>query len=310
MNAAVLQESHAVLAHHGRTFHLASHLLPLARRNDAAVVYSFCRQVDDLADEAPDAVVAHRELAEVRAELDGKASPRPWVSAFLDVAERRGIDLRIAEILIEAVLGDLGVVRVMHDDELRRYCYGVAGTVGLMMCGVLGVRDPAALPRAVDLGLAMQITNICRDVKEDAERGRVYLPADRLRRAGLEPSALLTGDLSPEQREALASVVSDLLALADTYYASADEGLRAIPMPARGAILVASRVYQGIGTRLLTRHSGDCWHGRTVVPMGRRVSLALRSILRLGLPRYWPGTISRPHHGLHGGLVGLPGLEA
>lgn len=278
-----------VLAHHGRTFHLASYLLPHDRRHDAAVLYAFCRNVDDLADEAPDPVAAHTAIESVLEELDGAREPRPWVAAFLDVAQRRGIDRLPARDLCEAVLGDLGHVRVQTDHELFRYGYGVAGTVGLMMCGVLGVDDPGALPRAVDLGIAMQITNICRDVKEDAARGRVYLPADRLWAAGVDPEALVRGEADSA---AVAGVIRDLVDLADRFYRSGDQGLRAIPMPARAAILVASRVYRAIGIRLGTRHSYNPLHGRTVVPMGQRVWLALGSLLELVQPRFWWGPVA------------------
>ncbi|MEN0063672.1 MAG: phytoene/squalene synthase family protein [Myxococcota bacterium] len=277
-----------VLAHHGRTFHLASYLLPQDRRHDAAVLYAFCRNVDDLADEAPDPTSAHEAIEGVLEELRGQREPRPWVSAFLQVAERRTIDLGPAEDLCTAVLGDLQTVRVQNDTELFRYGYGVAGTVGLLMCGVLGVRDPAALPRAVDLGIGMQITNICRDVKEDAERGRVYLPAQRLRAAGVDPEALVAGHADPK---AVAQVVCDLIEVADQFYRSGDQGLRAIPMPARAAILVASRVYRAIGVRLGAHHAYNPLHGRTVVPMGRRLWLALGSVLELFQPRYWAGPV-------------------
>ena len=310
MNTELVLHSQAVLAHHGRTFHLASYLLPAARRNDAAVVYAFCRKVDDLADEAPQPDIAQRDLDAVLRELRGEAPARDWVAAYLDVAERRSMDIRAAEHLVDAVLGDLGVVRMEDDDALRRYCYGVAGTVGLMMCGVLGVTDAAAQSRAVDLGIGMQITNICRDVLEDARRGRIYVPVQRLHAAGVDPDALLGESLSEPGRAALADVVKDLLDLADRHYDSADEGMRAIPMPARAAILVASRVYRAIGVRLRRRHDSDPLHGRTVVPMTSRISLAARSLLELANPRFWAGAVRRSDPRLHGGLAGLPGLEA
>ncbi|MBX2801578.1 MAG: phytoene/squalene synthase family protein [Myxococcales bacterium] len=309
-DADLVRDSVAVLAHHGRTFHLASHLLPRDRRAEAAIVYAFCRLVDDLADEAPDLVVARRDLEAVKRQLAGGPSAYPVVAAFLEVARRRQIDPRAAEHLVHAVTSDLEPVRIADDDALRRYCYGVAGTVGLMMCGVLGVQDRAALTRAVDLGIAMQITNICRDVREDAERGRIYLPLSRLREAGVDPDALLTGQLPDRQRRALAVVVTDLLDLAERHYASANEGMRAIPMPARAAILVAARVYRAIGLRLHRVHGSDALHGRTIVPTWQRLWVALGSLQQLLRKRYWLGDIGVTAPELHRGLSGLPGLEA
>ena len=181
---AILAHSREVLATHARSFRLASVFLPAAQADDAAVVYAFCRLVDDLADEAPDAETARRNLDAVAAELDGRAPRRPLVAAFVEVAERQAIDLQVARDLMAGVLSDLGAVRVADAAEFDLYCYRVAGTVGLMMCGVMGVARAEARAPALALGEAMQATNICRDVLEDLDRDRVYLPDAFLRRPG------------------------------------------------------------------------------------------------------------------------------
>jgi phytoene synthase len=223
------------------------------------------------------------------------------VSALRDLFERRRIDVRYALELVAGVASDLGEVRVADDAALVRYGYRVAGTVGLMMVGVLGVRAAEALPHAVDLGVAMQLTNICRDVREDAERGRVYLPASRLRALGVAPTP--EGVLGA--RDAVRRVVTDLLALADRYYASAEDGMRHIPWRARLAILVASSVYRAIGVRLLSR-GADALAGRTVVPFGGKLWAAVGAVLRLP----WASLRRSPHaEALHGALVGLPGID-
>lgn len=260
--ALVVSESHAVLAKHARSFSLAAVFLPRSRRDDAAVLYAFCRAVDDAVDEASDAEAAERALAVYREGLDEHAAP-PVCDALRAMAARRGMPLRAAHQLIDGMETDLGEVRVKSDRELLRYCYHAAGTVGWLMCGVLGVDASRAIPHAVDLGIAMQLTNICRDVAEDARRGRVYLPEERLEAAGTSGDALLDGTADPD---AVASVVRDLLALADHYYASADAGMVFIPTRPRLAIYVAARVYRAIGVRLLHRHDANALHGRTVVP--------------------------------------------
>jgi phytoene synthase len=192
------------------------------------------------------------------------------------------------------------------DDELLRYCYRVASTVGLMMCAVLGVREPSAFPHAVDLGVAMQLTNICRDVREDARMGRVYLPASRLEAAGLTPDDLLQDRVD---REALARVVADLLHLADRYYASADAGMRWIPARARTAIVVASRVYRAIGVKL-RRRGCDAWSGRTVVGGVEKVGwLAAALAASVGPTIAGWGPPARHVASLHGSLAGLPGAN-
>ena len=273
-----MSESLQVLAKHGRAFYLASFLLPPDRREDAARLYQFCRLVDDIADEQADAVA----LAELEAELLEQRPARPLVANMLELRERRGLPINALIHLIEGVRGDLGTVAVENDAELLRYCYRVAGTVGLMMCAVLGVTDPKALRHAVDLGIAMQLTNISRDVKEDQEMGRRYIPATR-------------GTPKP--------AVAGLLSMAERYYESAQAGLPHIPLRTRPAIAVAMAVYRQIGRRLV-RQGGDPMLGRTVVPLWEKLLAGSRALALL------PFTALAPHQTvLHNDLKGLPGCS-
>ncbi len=296
------------MAQHARSFDRAGRFLPERARNAAAVVYAFCRLVDDAADEAPDRDTATAELDRLRRALDdearGVASGHAIVSAFVEVA-RDGVataeSLGAARELIVGVESDLDEVRIPDDQALLRYCYRVAGTVGLMMCDVLGVTNPRALPYAIDLGVGMQLTNICRDVAEDAARGRIYLPATRLVAAGLVPDDLARGD-APAGPVAL--VVSDLLELADRYYASGLEGAPFIPWRTRYAIFVAAHLYRAIGHRLRARGS-NALAGRTVVPKSDKALLLaeaaagyVRSLRRAPAPH---------ESALHTALAGLAG---
>ena len=304
---AVLQAAHAVFRRQARTFWWASRFLPRATRDDAAIVYAFCREVDDIADESPDKADAKLALNALSREILGFAQPRPLVAELRNTASRLDLPLENAAELIRGVLSDLDDVRVESDEELVRYCYRVASTVGLMMCAVLGVRRREALHHAVDLGVAMQLTNIARDVAEDARRGRVYLPADRLRREGVEPADLLRGTA---HAAAVARVVAALLEMAERYYRSADGGMRDIPWRYRPAILVASRVYRAIGVRLKRRRC-DALAGRTVVPWPEKTVWMVRALaasLRpgvLGISPRWTHDRS-----LHRPLRGLPGANA
>lgn len=301
--AAVIADARAVLARHARTFDLAGRFLGPARRDEAAVVYAFCRLVDDLADESTSPELADHALADVEAELRGDRPPRPLVALYGELLDAWGIDRRAAHELIAGVRSDLGPVAVADDAELLRYCYRVAGTVGLMMCGVLGVRSPLAHPFAVDLGIAMQITNICRDVAEDAARGRVYLPADRLL-AAASSDAVRTGSIP---RPAIAAVVLDLLTLADRHYTSADAGTVWIPWRSRLAILVAARLYRAIG-QVLRARGGDALRGRAVVSRLAKAgwtAVALARFARTLLPAAHP----RHDAGLHRFIADLPGAD-
>ncbi|MCB9705712.1 MAG: phytoene/squalene synthase family protein [Myxococcales bacterium] len=306
MSPEVVALSREVLAKYARTFDLAGAFLPPARLDDAAVVYAFCRLVDDAIDEAPELAVGLAEVAAIEAELRGEAPARPLVAGLVALADARGIELRVFEELIAGVRADASEVRIADDRGLVRYCYRVAGTVGLMMCGVVGIAEREALPFAIDLGIGMQITNICRDVAEDAGRGRIYLPASRLRAAGVDPATLLDGTVD---RRRLAIVVGDLLALAERYYASADRGMAYIPARSRLAILIASRVYRAIGRRLDAR-GGDPMGGRTVVPAAgkaRWIAAALGAFGRRRSRR--AGGLQAHDPWLHAAIADLPGAD-
>lgn len=299
----VVAISRQVLAHHARTFRMASLLLSREQRDEAAVVYAFCRLVDDTVDEAPDLDQARRGLAQLEAELEQQRSPRPLIRAFLDICQRRQIPMEAAQELIRGVATDLGPVRVADDAELWRYCYRVAGTVGLMMCGVIGVTDPLATAHAIDLGVGMQLTNICRDVQEDAGRDRVYLPATRLAAEGVEQDTLQQLDAPGDK---VARVVAALLDEADRHYSSGEDGMRFIPTRPRLAIASAARMYRAIGWKLRARGC-DVYAGRTVVGTPAK----LRWLGSAALFALWTPLTRSPHHdlSLHRHLAGLPGAR-
>lgn len=295
--------SRDTLAVGSRSFSLASRLLSARQRDDAAVVYALCRLVDDVADKGGEH--AERDLIRLDDELMGGRKPRPLVRGFRRVAQRTGMELAWMSQLIAVCRTDLDRVRVADDAALVRYGYGVAGTVGLMMCAVTEVRDPSAHPFAIDLGVAMQITNICRDVAEDAAMGRVYLPATRLQGVGVDPEQLVR-DEAPA--EAIAEVVLGLLELAERYYDSAMEGIHHVPMPARLALLSAARVYRQIGRKLI-RHGGDALAGRTIVSLPEKLG-QVAIALGLALTPRVRGRRPRPHDAqLHEPLRGLPGAH-
>lgn len=296
---ASVTHAHEVLATHGRTFRAASLLLAPSERDDAALLYAGCREIDDAVDEAATRADARANLARLRAELDGEADPRPLFRGFLDVFRRREIPLEVAHELTRGVASDLGRVRIEDDAALLRYCYRVAGTVGLMMCRVLGVTDARAHRHAIDLGIAMQLTNICRDVLEDTERDRVYLPATRLAQVGVAQDELVR---RPAEAGAAGRVVRDLLRLAEAYYASGLAGLVWLPPRARAAIGAAARMYRAIGLRVLAR-DGDFRRGRVWVgPLGKLL-WSIVGVKDALLARHPAGHDAD----LHQALRGLPG---
>ena len=187
----------------------------------------------------------------------------------------------IRTVVIRGVESDLGEVRVADIEELLLYCYRVAGTVGLMMTAALDVTTPEALPHAIDLGIAMQLTNICRDVREDALIGRRYLPLTLV--GALEPSLLV--DPTGPVRETAMQALRTLLDLADRYYASGAQGLVCLPARARTGILVAAELYRGIGV-MLRRREYDCWSSRAMVGTAGKAAITLRVFAEtVGRPR-------------------------
>jgi phytoene synthase len=293
------------LARHGKSFHWATHFFDRRTANDVATLYHFCRYVDDIADHQERAR-ASVKLSAIRAALDHADGGIPEVAAFLDMAGRRKINPHLPRLLVDAILSDIGTVRVSTWDDLVRYAYGVAATVGLMMCALMNVRDPAAQPFAVDLGIAMQLTNIARDVVEDARRDRRYLPAEWLGE-DLPPAAILAG--SWDVRDCVLRARKKVLRRADLYYRSADRGMRYIPWRARLAVVTAARLYEAIGRRLLT--GTVPWGDRAVVPVGLKIRRTLAAIGSLALlPDYWPVGPAPIHNpDLHQALTGRPGVD-
>ncbi len=264
----------AVLSKRARTFRLAALALPRESRDAAAALYAYCRAADDAADEAQDPVVAHRELDALERGLEAESGPAV-AQAVVGLHREHGLSLEAARGLIAGVRSDIGEVRIADDDALLAYAYLVAGTVGVMMCPLLDVRSATAQKHAADLGMAMQITNICRDVAEDARRGRVYLPVARLSAAGIEPAQVLDGSVD---RVALRGVISSLLARADGLYESGELGTPFLPPRARLAVLIASRLYRAIGLELL-RQGGDPFRRRAVVPAWSKILWALAALV-------------------------------
>lgn len=287
-----------VLTFRARSFRWASAFLSQAQRRRVAALYAFCRAVDDLADADGATPEAQQDLVRLQtalaAEPNGESLwPEDYIW-FRRLCLDCGVEFQVVQDLLDGMISDLGVVRIQSDADLIRYCYQAAGTVGLMMCSVLGVRDPRALRHAVDLGIAMQLTNISRDVLEDAEASRVYLPGERLRAVGVAPEDLVEGRANAL---GVSLVVHDVLAMAEGYYRSADDGMRFLPARARWAILVASRLYRGIGRRLRRRHNSNPLLGRVVLPWFVKVALfmpASASWLRLSLRRSTSPALKRP----------------
>jgi phytoene synthase len=272
------RENCAKALHGGsRSFHAASRLLPARVRDAATALYAFCRDADDAIDHAP-AALRDAALAGLHARLDaiyaGTPAPIAADRAFARVVTDHAMPRALPQALLEGFAWDAAGRRYHTIGELEEYAARVAGTVGAMMAVIMGVRAAPVLARAAELGLAMQLTNIARDVGEDARAGRIYLPLDWLRAAGIDAEDLLR---DPVGSPALRAVVARLLAHADGLYGRAAVGVAALPLGCRPAIHAARLLYAAIG-HAAGRPGFDPVAERAVVPARRKAVLVARAL--------------------------------
>ncbi len=271
-----------------RSFYAASFLLPQRIRDPAIALYAFCRIADDAIDCAGDEPGAQtRALEELHRRLDriydGDPIDEYTDRALADVVACFGMPKALLEALLEGFEWDAEGRRFEDLSGVYDYSARVAGTVGAMMAALMGARSTQLVARACDLGVAMQLTNIARDVGEDARNGRLYLPLSWMREAGIDPEAWLK---EPVFNDALAGVIERLLRAADTLYVRSDAGIAGLPMGCRAGINAARYLYAEIG-RQVERQGLDSISRRAVVPGSRKVQL-LAPILGTAVlsPRY------------------------
>ncbi len=273
-----------------KSFHLASLVLPRRVRAPATALYAFCRVADDAIDTS---LEPSQALACLRARLDAiyRGTPGPELAdrALAQLVHEKSLPRPLLDALIEGFAWDAQGLRYETIQDLHAYGARVAGAVGALMAVVMETRDTYALARACELGVAMQLTNIARDVGEDARHGRLYLPLVWMREAGLEPEAWLA---APVFDARLASVVTRLLEEADRLYARAECGVSALPRDCRPAIQAARLVYAEIG-HALKRAGLDSVQRRTVVGTPRKLALMLRACTAWWVPPGHPMSAGR-----------------
>ncbi len=227
------------------SFHAASKLLPGRVRDPALALYAFCRLADDAVDDSDDKAPAVLGLRD-RLDLVYAGRPRnaPADRAFAAVVQDFEMPRALPEALLEGLAWDAFGKRYDTFSDLLTYCARVASAVGAMMCVLMRVRDADALARACDLGLAMQLTNIARDVGEDARANRLYLPTQWLKAEGIHPEAFLD---NPKPDRRVQALTRRLLDEADALYLRSEAGVPALPLACRPGIFAARHVYAGIG---------------------------------------------------------------
>lgn len=293
---AALRDAARAIRIGSKSFAVAARLFDHRTRESALLLYAWCRHCDDVIDgqayghagTGPDVDhEAARRLAELetrtRMALSGDDPGHPVFTGLAAVMRRHDVPERHAFAHLAGFRMDVEGRRYLGFEETLDYAYHVAGVVGVMMGHVMGVRDAATLERASDLGIAFQLTNMARDLVDDAACGRCYLPADWLDEAGLRDEAL--GD--PRHREALAGLARRLVARAEPYYASAALGIRALPPRSAWAVAAALGIYRQIGCMVVER-GARAWDRRVSTSPGAKLRHVLAGAgagIRASLPR-------------------------
>lgn len=297
---SLVEQAHASIEEGSRSFATASALFDRGTREKVWLLYAWCRRCDDLADgqdhggepgdhgpgdhdhgDATKRLRAIRLLTE-RA-FDGLPTADPAFDAFGLVARECGLTREMAEDVIMGFELDALGWRPRTEADLARYCYHVAGAVGVMMAVVMGVpkADSEALDRACDLGIAFQLANIARDIGEDDAADRCYLPVEWLVEEDIEPGQ----HMKPHHRGELAAMAARLVALMDRHEAAAKLGTTRLPLRSRWAVLAAARIYGAIGREVRARGRA-AWDHRVVIPRWDKAKHVLGA--------FWEALLNRP----------------
>ena len=290
-----------VMSKHGKTFYFASMIFSKERLFKIATLYKLCRFIDDCADElnseeskfAIDSIISDLENSERKTKFN----------LLVKEVENWGVERPYIKELVVGAHFDAQGGRIYRINDLMLYCYRVAGVVGLMMCPLIGVTDKRAYPHAIDLGLGMQLTNISRDILEDAKMGRIYLPEERIKELGMNLKILSNKGETPKE---LKDLVEKILDTADSYYLSGYEGLAFIPFRPRLVILIAGEAYRSIGHKM-KKEGLQVLDGRTYLTFGEKVLVTFRTISKLFCSYFWK---SKAHKkSLHVLIKQVPGAN-
>ena len=225
----------------GKSFYWASFFLPKKNRIAASRLYSICRYLDDVADNSK--LDTSSQIKNIFNQI--KENESSEINIFF---KKNNINLGILKDLIDGLISDQQNVRVTDEKELIDYSYKVAGTVGLMMLPIINTKDAEARKHAIDLGIAMQLTNIARDVYEDAKMNRLYLPKEWLGQVSI--SDLIDNELDDQKKKLIELSIKNLIELSDKFYANGFSGMKFIPLRTRLAIFFAAKIYKGIGEKI------------------------------------------------------------
>ena len=279
---AAFEYARRITAYYSKSFYVSARILPYDRRWATYALYGFCRHCDNLID-----TPRQRTRSEIFGEIDflteelqiaynTNESEHPVIRAFILVVERYGIPFEYPLDLLKGVAMDLQQARYKTFDELTFFCYRVAAVVGLMMTHILGYKDTRAFEYAKRLGIAMQLTNILRDIKEDKEMGRIYLPEMDLNLFGVSVQDILNERMTPQLR----ALMKFQIKRADRYYSEAIPGISLLQTESQYAIYSSAKIYRGI-LRKIEAQNYNPFLNRVFVPPIQKVGILLHEVLKM-----------------------------
>ena len=281
---AAFEHARRITAYYSKSFYFSARMLPSERRWATYALYGFCRHCDNLID-----VPRRRTEAEILSEIrflkeelriayNTGESEHPVIRAFIFVAKAYEIPIAYPFDLLKGVAMDVQQTRYKTFDDLSLFCYRVASVVGLMMTHVLGYKDKQVFHYAKQLGTAMQLTNILRDIREDKEMGRIYLPQTDLMRFGVSERDILEEKMTPQ----LETLMKFQVERADAYYTEAMQGISLLNTESQYAIYSAAKIYRGILRKIEARNYNP-FLGRVFVPTAQKVGILVHEGLRTKL---------------------------
>ena len=280
-NRAAFAYARKITAHYSKSFYFSAQMLPREQRWATFALYGFCRHCDNLIDTPRQRTETEilREIQRLTEELqvayNTGESQDPIIRVFILVAKAYGIPIAYPLDLLNGVAMDVQQTRYKTFDELSLFCYRVAAVVGLMMTHVLGYKDERAFGYAKQLGIAMQLTNILRDVKEDKEMGRLYIPQTDLAEFGVTERDIFKENMTPQLR----ALMKFQAERADQYYTEAMPGISLLKTESQYAIYSAARIYRGI-LRKIEDQDYNPFLSRVFVSSTQKVGILLHEQIR------------------------------
>ncbi len=266
------------LKYRAKTFYFASFFLPKEIRKDIEILYIFCRYVDDLGDDQSlNKNESFKKLSSIKNDLKNNKSNCSIVMDFISLKKRHSIDSSIPTALVEGVLKDLNTVVIKNYSQLIQYSFSVAGTVGYMFCKIIKIKDKNQFFRGIELGIAMQFTNIARDIKEDILMDRIYLPQEIMTFKSKKKTTILKNQ---KIQKSISNDLLNFLDKTDEIYTNSWHGIYNLEKKYAIPVGIAAELYQRISKKIRLK-KGNIWNNRIYLNLFEKVFFSFLTILKL-----------------------------